>query len=131
MPDPEPYNDKVRQYFANPMHAGDLPPGYTATCAAMATESADGARVELRLAHSAGRIAAMRFRAWGCPHLVAGAEAICEQFEGAGVESLARFDAGEYMRLLAVPVEKTGRILLLEDAVRLLHARVTATQDEN
>ena len=122
---PDPYSVTVRGYFENPVHAGDLPSRYTDTYASEASDGASGARIGLALALQGGNIAAMRFRAWGCPHLVAAAEAVCERFEGKEVESLARFEPQELMDILSVPVEKTGRILVLEDALQRLHSAVT------
>jgi len=128
MDDTEPYNPLVRQYFVNPAHAGDLPGEYSETSSAEASESEAGARVRLLLAARDGQILAMRFRAWGCPHLIAAAEAVCERYAGEPVESLARFEPQELMQKLAVPVEKSGRILLLEDALRSLYGSATGRQ---
>jgi hypothetical protein len=38
--------------------------------------------------------------------------------EGKSIAAIASFDAADCITDLGVPVEKTGRILLLEDAVR-------------
>ena len=62
----------------------------------------------------------MRFRVFGCPHLVAAAEWICNHYEGRPVTELGNRSVDEIMRTLQVPIEKTGRILLLEDTLSLL-----------
>ena len=72
------------------------------------------------------RLRAIRYAVFGCPHLIAAAELVCERFEGQPVEVLADFDPRELIDTLAVPVEKTGRILLLEDAVRALYDTCSA-----
>ena len=41
-------------------------------------------------------------------------------YEGRPVSDLEDFDAHEIVRTLAIPTAKTGRILVLEDAVRSL-----------
>jgi len=69
-------------------------------------------------------VTAMRFRAWGCPHLIAGAEAACAALEGHAVAGLPMWTSADLMQDLPVPVEKTGRILVLEDAVRSLGQRL-------
>ena len=60
----------------------------------------------------------MRFRAYGCPHVIAACEAsLCADFEGR--KPGRRPTSSIQTRLcerLSVPVEKTGRILVLEDA---------------
>jgi nitrogen fixation NifU-like protein len=110
----DPYSVLVREYFANPKHGGDLPGGDYVLA------DQQGVRLRLAVRCAGGRISQLRFQARGCPHLMAAAEAFCAGFEGKPIESLQEFTAAEVMQSLAVPVEKTGRILVLEDAVRSL-----------
>ena len=76
----------------------------------------------------------LRFRARACPHVIAAAEAFCRYFEGQPVSALEQFSTARIMEDLAVPVEKTGRILVLEDAVRSLgqavQDRLTSNQQD-
>jgi len=111
---PDPYSALVRKYFAETRHAGG---GGEATTVEM---DAQGVRVRLAATHSHGRIETLRFRAWACPHLIAACESFCREFEGKPVAALDGFRAADIMPKLSVPVEKTGRILVLEDAVRSL-----------
>ena len=74
-----------------------------------------------------GTLAALRFRVWGCPHLIAAAEGICSDLEGGPVDQLGGVSANELMERLSVPVEKTGRMLLVEDVARQLLATIRAT----
>ena len=111
----DPYGDRVRELFAHPDHAGDLE-----NPSARAQVVAQGVRVALAADIDDGSIVRLRFRAWGCPHLLAAAEAFCRAFEGRPVSALAEFGAAEIMQTLPVPREKLGRILVLEDAVRSL-----------
>jgi nitrogen fixation NifU-like protein len=118
----EPYNDACRGYFFAPAHAGPLSRDYPLALTASARESAQGAVIELAAGIIDDIIVEMRFRARGCPHLLAAAEAICRDREQAAVAGLSVFDASELIQKLAIPVEKTGRILLLEDALKSLWA---------
>ncbi len=79
-----------------------------------------GVRVRLSAVAKAGTIEAMRFRAWGCPHLIAAAEWLCGYYEGRPLAALEEFPRAPIMENLAIPTEKTGRILVLEDTVRSL-----------
>lgn len=117
------YNARVRGYFADPRHAGDVAAGAGEVIRARAAESDTGAQVELAAVVTGGRLAALRFRAFGCPHLIAAAEACCERFEGRPVEALHEFSIDWLMETLDIPVEKTGRILLLEDAIASLRTQ--------
>ncbi len=116
----DPYSRLVREYFSDPAHCGDLEAGQVADI------SDQGMHVCLAATHGNGRIEALRFRAWGCPHLIAACEAFCRGWEGRCATELLDFKAVEIMRTLSVPVEKTGRILVLEDAVRSLGQSIRA-----
>jgi NifU-like protein involved in Fe-S cluster formation len=111
----DPYSARVRALFAEAAHAGDLE-----NPAARAHVDDQGVRIALAADIDGDIVVRLRFRAWGCPHLLAAAEAFCRAFEGRPASALAAFGAAEIMRTLPVPKEKLGRILVLEDAVRSL-----------
>jgi NifU-like protein involved in Fe-S cluster formation len=113
----DPYSPLVRESFTRPAHAGDL-----ANAVTVAIED-QGIRLRLSGTQADGRIKALRFRAWGCPHVIAACEYCCARYEGQAIESLGAFRASDIMQYLPVPVEKTGRILVLEDAVQSLGQR--------
>jgi len=126
---PDPYNNEVRACFANPVHAGEPDGLYSRIVRGSAEESARGARLALAAGIDDGKVRALRFRAWGCPHLVAAAELYCREHEGLGVEALGSLDIKRMMARLAIPVEKTGRLLLLEDAARRLAEAADGKED--
>jgi NifU-like protein involved in Fe-S cluster formation len=117
----EPYNKEVRTRFAKPIHAGDVQGEYDAIIEA--EESASGASVRLAVGIDGGRIAAMRFRAWGCPHLIAAADALCAEAAGRSPADLAGWTCGPLAERLAVPRTKIGRLFLLEDALQSIVAQ--------
>lgn len=121
------YGERVRRYFRDPRHAGTV--REAGAVEAYVEEGGSGARILLTAVTDGGRLRALRFLVFGCPHLVAAAERVCERFEGQPVESLAGFDPHELLAELAVPVEKTGRLLLLEDALRELERRCLAAEE--
>jgi len=110
----DPYSARVRELFDAPVHAGCLDN-------ALSTQIEDqGVRLRLTAELTGGDIRALRFQAWGCPHVIAAAEMFCESYEGRAASDLLEFSASDLMQSLSVPVEKTGRILVIEDAVRSL-----------
>ncbi len=117
-----PYNSAVRDCFASPEHAGEAKGG------AVAYFEDQGMRVRLSAGLSDGILSELRFLVWGCPHVIAAAETFCRQYEGRPAAELEQFATDPIMQDLAVPVEKTGRILVLEDTVRSLRA---AIRDQN
>ena len=109
-----PYSATVRGLFADLEHAGDF------EGATLARIDDQGVRIQLAAGHENGLLRTLRFRAWGCPHLLAACEAFCAEYEGRPASDLGDFTVTEILRNLSIPVEKTGRILVLEDAVRSL-----------
>lgn len=120
------YSERVRSAFCRPLHAGEIAgdAGFSVTV----TEGGAGARILLTAVTDGDRLSALRFRVFGCPHLIAAAEIVCERFEDSTVESLAEFVPGNLLDELEIPIEKTGRILLLEDALRSLRAQIDQRQ---
>ncbi len=110
----DPYSPRVRELFETPVHAGELGD------ATIADLSDQGVDLRLSIRHDHGQIRALGFLARGCPHVIAACEAFCAAYEGRPVIELLEFEARQIMRDLSIPVEKTGRILVLEDAVRSL-----------
>jgi len=118
-----PYSTAVRELFANAGHGGDL----AGDDAGADVVKLQGQGINLRLSarHADGRITALRFRAYGCPHVIAACEAFCRGWEGRPVADLGAFAAADIIDDLSVPVEKTGRILVIEDAVRALERSIS------
>lgn len=110
----DPYGPLVRALFDKTEHAGEIAGGATASAAG------PDVRVQLFARLDGKTVRRLRFRAWGCPHLIAAAEYFCKNHEGLALSDLQAFDVSEIIEKLPVPVEKTGRILVLEDAVRAL-----------
>ena len=119
------YNDAVREAFAHPRHAGDLDRDCGQVLEAEAAESGQGAQIALAAGIDEGRISALRFRVSGCPHLIAALEVFCRRHEGGPAAGLEKPDFAGISEELELPVEKSGRILLLEDAVARLWSQYT------
>lgn len=111
------YSDLVVEHFHSPRNPGDLAagPGIRRTRAGNRTV---GAEVSFSVRIAGGSVAEVRFQAFGCPHFMAAASLVTERLQGVPVAALGRWSAGEIGRELGVPVEKRGRLLILEDAVR-------------
>lgn len=124
------YNRALRRYFADPQHAGDLQGDFELTLVAEVSESDNGAHFVISAGIRGGIIAAMAYRVWGCPHLIAALERVCATFEGQPVAGIEKFDSADITQEMSVPVEKTGRILLLEDALATLWAQYAGTEDQ-
>jgi NifU-like protein involved in Fe-S cluster formation len=111
------YSEEVLRRFREASGAGDLPAG-SAAVLGRAGDREQGAEVLLAFAVGEGRVTEARFRAFGCPHLVAGASWLTERLKGARREDLDSWDWREAAAALDVPAAKFGRLLTLQDAVR-------------
>ncbi len=114
------YTDGVRERFSRLTHAAQ--PEDVPDALGEAGERAHGACVQI-LAWQApgggdGRLARVRFRALGCPALLVAADLACERLEGCAPAALAAIEPLALHAELRLPVEKLGRVLLVEDAAR-------------
>jgi NifU-like protein involved in Fe-S cluster formation len=116
----DPYSPLVRKLFAAPAHvaasAGQPGAGHTAFV------EGQGVSVRLNASVTGDAVVELSFRARGCPHFLAACEWLCQRYSGKAASELDVFKPEEIMQTLAIPAAKSARILVLEDAVRLLRA---------
>lgn len=74
-------------------------------------------RFELRL-DAAGVIAGAAYRAWGCHHTHRVCAWLCAQLPGRAPAAAACGGPREWLRLLEVPTERLGRLLVVEEALQ-------------
>ncbi len=112
------YSRKVAEYFAHPANAG-IPAGDPAEIfSGEAGERAQGVQVVFRMRASGEEIAEIRFQAFGCPHTIAACSLATERLTGVPVRDLLEMTAGVLLAALDVPVEKMGRMLVVQDALQ-------------
>jgi hypothetical protein len=133
-PPTDPLPAPIRARFAAPRHAGPLPGTYDELRQGEAGEPAQGTWIRLQLGLRHGRVAAVRFAAYGCPWTVAACDWLAERLEGSaapGPGGLPPGPAGEWpagqaplggplawARELGLPEARLTRLLVLEDALR-------------
>jgi NifU-like protein involved in Fe-S cluster formation len=74
--------------------------------------------VRFRMRATAGTIEHVEFDVFGCPDSVAAADLVAERLRGRSLESAGYLDVHAVAAELGVPVEKLGKLLRIEDAVR-------------
>jgi NifU-like protein involved in Fe-S cluster formation len=108
------YSDLTLRYFRTASAVGELSgPGVFRGAAG---SRAQGAWVQFDLAVSAGVIQAARFRAFGCPHTIAVSAWVAEHAAGGAALAALPESVAELSGRFAVPTEKRGRLLIIEDA---------------
>ena len=113
------YNAAVIDHFEHPRNAGQLLRG-PETVEGVAGSIAQGVMFALTARIVAGRIEDVRYEVFGCPHCVAAGSWLTERLIGADRADLENWSWREVADVMAVPAEKRGRLLILEDAVRAL-----------
>lgn len=73
--------------------------------------------VRFRLRVCAGVVTSALVKAYGCPHTLTVAVWVSERLRGRGRADLAPGTPAEWAEVLAVPAEKLGRLLVVEDAL--------------
>jgi hypothetical protein len=108
------YNELTLRYFGWAANVGELTGA--GICRGAAGSLAQGTWVQFDLQISAGAVSAARFLAFGCPHTIAVSAWLAEQAVGQRVKPLLPEGVPALRDRFAVPVEKTGRLLIVEDA---------------
>ena len=112
------YSEEVRRRFGAPGRvaaSGPCPPTWVA---GEAEDQALGVWARFRVQIRADAIEAVSFHLFGCPHTIAAASLLAERLEGEPATALRGSWAHALAAELAVPAEKLGRLLVLEDALR-------------
>jgi hypothetical protein len=66
------------------------------------------------------------FRALACPHIIAGCNRIAERLEGAEVNTLLAVAVEDLQAEFDIPVEKAGKLLIIQDALQACFADLQA-----
>lgn len=113
------YSALTLEHFHQPRNVSALPPA--ADVVRVQVGSRDQAAVFLFTARAReGRIAAVGWSAYGCPHALAAASWTSEWLAGREVAEVSEFDWRKVLQSLDIPENKSGKLLLLEDAVKAL-----------
>jgi NifU-like protein involved in Fe-S cluster formation len=108
------YSELTLRYFETAAGAGVL-------CGPGAFRGAAGSRrqgtwVQFDVQSSSGIIQAARFLAFGCPHTIAVSAWVVEHAIGRPVRAALPESVQDLSGRFAVPIEKRGRLLIIEDA---------------
>jgi cysteine desulfurase len=111
----------TRRYFLAPPRPPAFPEGDAPAPirSGAAGKAAEGTRVRFELEIRDGIVKSARFSAYGCPHTLGVVNWLCEVLEGAAIaDGIPGGGPAEWARRFEVPVEKLGRLLTVEDALR-------------
>lgn len=116
------YSERVAEWFAQPVasasgsltgSAGSLQQG---TLLCITADSMDGS------------LCNVGFRAFACPHIIAACHWLVAGLEGRPVQALREFPLEQLRSEFDIPAEKTGKLLILQDALSNCYASYAAGQ---
>ena len=108
------YNELTRNYFETAANAGELLGAGVFRGAAGNREG--GTWVQFDLQINAGAVSEAKFLAFACPHVIAVSAWLAEQAVGRPVQPRLPESLQALRDRFAIPVEKMGRLLIIEDA---------------
>ena len=111
------YHPQVAELFQRTPFAGQMESGPGVFVGAAGSQSV-GAEVRFWVKAGGGRIQAISFQAYGCPHTIAAAAWIAHHARGLALADVDLTAWLEVERALAVPPQKRGRLLIVEDALK-------------
>jgi cysteine desulfurase len=84
-----------------------------------AGQRSQGVQVRFEVRMAAGRVAAVRYRAYGCPHTLATCEWLRRTLEGTSIDEIETLvKPRDWAIKLDIPLAKLGRLLTVEEALR-------------
>ncbi len=114
------YNEAVAAYFHRPVgkYAGDHE-GQAGSIPA-------GTWIGFRAGVREGCLTNLDFRVFACPHIIAVCHWLREDLEGRPITALREFKEEDARQKFDIPVEKAGKLLILQDALAGLLASIQA-----
>jgi NifU-like protein involved in Fe-S cluster formation len=112
------YSELTRRLFEEPRRAGTLggPDCHRGAAGSRATGTWVQFDVCITRTEAGPRLREVRFLAFGCPHVIAAAALVAEEAEGRAAEPSLPGGAQALAERLEAPVEKLGRLFVVEDA---------------
>jgi len=113
-------NPLARRYFLAAPRIPEFPEGAIPSNVRRggAGRESSGTAVLFELKIAGGTVKSARFSAYGCPHTLAVVAWLCDVLEGAPLDSGVPGKPADWAEKFAVPTEKLGRLLVVEDALR-------------
>jgi NifU-like protein involved in Fe-S cluster formation len=121
------YSSEVRRRFPAPARAGAISSQDGQVVEGAAEDRSLKFWVRFQVQVLRGEIREVRFRAYGCPHSLAAADLIASELEGRPGDALVNIDLAGLAGQLALPREKQGLLLRIEDALAACHAELASS----
>ena len=111
------YSLEVRQRFHLLEGAGEHTEGTPGLVVGEAEDRTLNVWIRIQVSLVESIIRSVRYQVFGCPHMVAAAGWVAEALQGQSRDVLLELDMNEIRNTLDAPLEKLGKLLVLEDAL--------------
>jgi cysteine desulfurase len=122
---------EVRQLFSALPGAGVIEDAAGQVIRGEAGGLAQEAWVRFHLLVTHGTVKDARFQAYGCPHTLAVSAWLTGQLPGRRLSEVLVDEPAQWARVLSVPIEKLGRLLVVEDALRACTMTQRSTSEDD
>lgn len=112
------YSLEVQQRFHSPQRVGEFAAGTPGLVTGEAEDRTLNVWVRVQVQVVGTVIRSVRYRVFGCPHMLAAAGWVAEALQGRESHTMQELDMHEMREILDAPVEKLGKLLVLEDALQ-------------
>ena len=112
------YSLEVQQRFHSLQRVGEFAAGTPGLVTGEAEDRTLNVWVRVQVQVVGTVIRSVRFRVFGCPHMLAAAGWVAEALQGRERNALRELDMHEIRQTLDAPLEKLGKLLVLEDALQ-------------
>ncbi|HEY5624419.1 MAG TPA: iron-sulfur cluster assembly scaffold protein [Gammaproteobacteria bacterium] len=112
------YSLEVQERFRSSEGAGEFAEGAPGVVTGEAEDRTLNVWFRFQIEFAGSAIRTVKYRVFGCPHSIAAAAWVADALPGSEVEALDELDTHGLLRRLDAPIEKLGKLLVLEDALR-------------
>lgn len=112
------YSLEVQQRFHSPQRVGEFAAGTPGLVTGEAEDRTLNVWVRVQVQVVGTVIRSVRYRVFGCPHMLAAAGWVAEALQGRESHTMQELDMHKMREILDAPVEKLGKLLVLEDALQ-------------
>jgi NifU-like protein involved in Fe-S cluster formation len=120
------YSLEVQERFRSSEGAGEFAEGAPGVVTGEAEDRTLNVWFRFQIEIAGSAIRTVKYRVFGCPHSIAAAAWVADALPGREVDALDELDTRGLLRRLDAPVEKLGKLLVLEDALRRCRLQITS-----
>jgi NifU-like protein involved in Fe-S cluster formation len=125
------YGSEVKKRFLSPNRAKGLKEDAAGVVSGESADRTLNVWIRFQIQAIDGVICAVRFNVYGCPYTVATVDWVAEWLEGRPTDALLALRMLKRREELGVPVDRLGKLLLIEDAAAICQEQLERLNMQN